>query len=85
MHIYLENDYLVSLKSVILITDYIHIKATDYGIHMFNTKEVIDLSQDNPKSVVITDKTVYLTSYGLCTLESRSNEFRRTTSKWRLE
>lgn len=75
---YLENNLIIPNDKIILIIDYIHFKNEENRLFSENemrNKKLINLAFKNEKSVVITDKEVYFTSYGTQTLMTRGNEF----------
>lgn len=78
MYLFLENNIILSHKEIILIIDYIHIKNKE-NIEFFQreieNKKIINLANNNEKSVVFTEDKIYITSYGTQTLFNRSNEF----------
>ena len=73
MYIFLENKVLIPSKKIILIIDYIHI--TNEENKGFYEKQLADLAEKNKKTVIVTDDSIYITSYGTQTLMSRGNEF----------
>lgn len=78
MYIFLENKVLVPSKDIILIIDYIHITSKEnkeFYEKELEKKELINLVKGSEKTVIITDKKIYISSYGTQTLMSRGNEF----------
>ena len=78
MYIFLEDKVLVPAKDVILIIEYIHItdeKNKEFYHKELERKELINLAEGYEKTVVITDKKIYISSYGTQTLMSRAKEF----------
>ena len=80
MYIYLENEKMILSREVIAIIDYIHLvdkENREFFEKEKSLKKIINLAPGREKSVVITDKEIYLTSYALSTLMSRGNEYFR--------
>jgi len=78
VYIFLENKVLIPSKKIILIIDYIHItNEENKGFYekQLAEKRLIDLAEKNKKTVIVTDDSIYITSYGTQTLMSRGNEF----------
>lgn len=80
MYIYLENELVLSVKDIVIIIDYIHLKSSN-NFEFYNNeikiKKIINLAPEAEKSAVITDSKIYFTSYALSTLMSRGNEYIR--------
>ncbi len=78
MYVFLEDKVLIPSKEIVLIIDYIHITSEEnkefYKKEM-EKKELINLAKGSEKTVVITDKKIYISSYGTQTLMSRGKEF----------
>lgn len=78
MYIFLENNLLIPSKEIVVIIDYIHVTSKE-NIEFYQKelekKELVDLAGESKKTVVITDKKIYISSYGTQTLMSRGNEF----------
>ena len=89
MYIYLENNYFIPLNELISIVDYEKFNLTEEGISFLekNKKEIIDVAKDDKKSLVITDKYIYISSYTTRVLCTRGNEFEKIKQnlKWRQE
>lgn len=78
MYIFLENKVLIPSRDIVLIIDYIHItneENKEFYEKELEEKELINLTKDSEKTVIITDKKIYISSYGTQTLMSRGNEF----------
>lgn len=78
MYLFLENDTIINGKNVVLIIDYIHLKSKenqDFLKSELESKEIINLSPKNEKTVIITDDSIYFSSYTTQTLMNRGNEF----------
>lgn len=78
MYIFLENNFLIPSREIIVIIDYIHIvnkENREFYQKELEKKELIDLAGENKKTVIITDKKIYVSSYGTQTLMNRGNEF----------
>ena len=78
MFLHLGADMVVPLRDVIAITD---LKSAKSGINkeflnkMQDEKKIIDISENNAKSFVITNKKVYLSAISSLTLHKRADNF----------
>jgi len=78
MFLHLGADIVIPLRDVIAITDF---KSGKSGINqefldkMQEDKQVIDVSEKNAKSFIITNKIVYLSAISSLTLKKRANNF----------
>lgn len=78
MFLHLGADMVVPLRDVIAITD---LKSAKSGINkdflnkMQDEKKVIDVSEKNAKSFIITNKKVYLSAISSLTLKKRAKSF----------
>ena len=78
MFLHLGADIVVPLRHVIAITD---IKSGKFGINkeflnkVADEKKIIDVSEKQAKSFIITDKIVYLSAISSLTLKKRANNF----------
>ena len=78
MFLHLGADMVVPLRDVIAITD---LKSAKSGINkdflnkMQDDKKIIDVSEKNAKSFIITNKTVYLSAISSLTLKKRAKSF----------
>ena len=78
MFLHLGDDMVVPLRDVIAITD---LKSGKSGINkeflnkMQAEKRVIDISEENAKSFIITNKLVYLSAISSLTLHKRAENF----------
>lgn len=78
MFLHLGADIVIPLRDVIAITDF---KSGKSGINqefldkMQDDKQVIDVSEKNAKSFIITNKIVYLSAISSLTLKKRANNF----------
>ncbi|WP_378956928.1 extracellular matrix regulator RemB [Pelosinus sp. sgz500959] len=83
MFLHLGADIVVPLRDVIAITDF---KSGKSGINkeflnkMQDEKKMIDISEKNCKSFIITNKTVYLSAISSLTLKKRANSFSMSNS-----
>lgn len=79
MYIYLEDDFFISLKEVVALVDYNKFISSEDGKIFYekNRKKIIDLSTKEKRSLVITDRFFYLTSYVVRSFQDRGNEFER--------
>lgn len=79
MFLHLGADIVVPLRDVIAITDF---KSGKSGINkeflakMQDEKKIIDISEKDGKSFIITNKIVYLSAISSLTLKKRANHFR---------
>ena len=67
MFLHLGSDVSVALKDVIAINDYSYLKT------IRSKKFIIDISENDPKSFVITDKKIYLSAISSVTLKKRAD------------
>jgi len=78
MFLHLGADMVVPLSDVIAITD---LKSGKLGINseflskMQEEKKIIDISEENAKSFIITSKIVYLSAISSLTLNKRAKNF----------
>ena len=78
MFLHLGADMVVPLRDVIAITD---LKSGKSGTNkeflekMYDEKKIIDISDDNAKSFIITGKIVYLSAISSLTLHKRAENF----------
>ncbi|SFL83690.1 extracellular matrix regulator RemB [Pelosinus propionicus] len=78
MFLHLGADMVVPLRDVISITD---LKSTRSGINkefinkMRDEKKVFDVSENDPKSFIITTNKVYLSAISSLTLKKRAIDF----------
>lgn len=79
MYIYLEDDFFIPLKEVVALVDYNKFISSEEGKKFYeeNRSKIIDLSTKEKRSLVITDKFFYLTSYVVRSFQDRGNEFQR--------
>ena len=78
MFLHLGADMVVPLRDVIAITDLKSGKSSvnkEFLDKMHDEKKVIDVSEKNPKSFIITKKVVYLSAISSLTLKKRANNF----------
>ena len=75
MFLHLGSDVSVALKDVIAINDYSYLKTInkEFLKNMRSKKFIIDISENDPKSFVITDKKIYLTAISSVTLKKRAD------------
>ncbi|QNM14807.1 extracellular matrix regulator RemB [Fusobacterium hominis] len=74
MYLYLEDDLVIPSSQVILIIDYIHFKNPE-NASVFSNKEIKNLALGIERSVVVTDRKIYLTGYTTQALFRRAKEF----------
>lgn len=78
MFLHLGADLVVPLRDVIAITDLKSGKSNinkEFLDRLQDEKKVIDISEKNPKSLIITQTTVYLSAISSLTLKKRANNF----------
>ena len=75
MFLHLGSDVSVALKDVIAINDYSYLKTInkEFLKNMRSKKFIIDISENYPKSFVITDKKIYLSAISSVTLKKRAD------------
>lgn len=83
MYIYLEDEFFIPLKEVVAVVDYNEFLSSPEGRNFYdeNKSKIIDLSVKNRRSLVITDKFFYMTSYVVRSIQDRGNEFERLKKK----
>ncbi len=75
MFLHLGADTVIPLKNVIAIHDLKSSKSqinNDFIKNMRSDKKVVDISENNAKSFVVTDKKVYLSAISSMTLKKRA-------------
>lgn len=78
MFLHLGADTVVPLREVIAINDLKHAQSKANGIFIKNMRaenKVVDVSDNQPKSFVITDRLVYLSAISALTLKKRAHHF----------
>ena len=87
MYIYLENSYFIPLNEIVSVVSYEKfIQAEDGKEFMENNKnKIIDVAKDARKSLVITDKYLYITSYTTKAIYTRGNEFEKIKENLKLK
>lgn len=78
MFLHLGADMVVPLRDVITITDLKSGKSSinkEFLDRMQDEKKVIDVSEKNAKSFIVTKKLVYLSAISSLTLKKRANSF----------
>ena len=75
MFLHLGSDVSVALKDVIAINDYSYLKTInkEFLKNMRSKKFIFDISENDPKSFVITDKKIYLSAISSVTLKKRAD------------
>ena len=75
MFLHLGSDVSVALKDVIAINDYSYLKTInkEFLKNMRSKKFIIDISENDPKIFVITDKKIYLSAISSVTLKKRAD------------
>lgn len=75
MFLHLGADTVIPLKNIIAIHDLKSSKShinNEFIKNMRNDKKVVDISENNAKSFVITDKKIYLSAISSMTLKKRA-------------
>jgi len=78
MFLHLGADTVIPLADVIAITDLKSVRSSinrHFIDHKREKKQVIDISSNNPKSFIVTDKVVYLSAISSLTLKKRAGSF----------
>ncbi len=87
MYIYLENSYIIPLSEIISVVNYDKFTLSEEGKLFLekNKREIIEVAKEDKKSIVITDKYIYITSYTTKAINTRGNEFEKMKQKlkWR--
>lgn len=83
MYIYLEDEFFIPLKEIVAVVDYNKFMSSPEGKKFYdeNKNKIIDLSVKDRRSLVITDKFFYMTSYVVRSIQDRGNEFERLKAK----
>ncbi len=83
MYIYLENDFFIPLNEIIAVVSIGEFLKSEIGEEFYkkNKNNLIDLSKSEKKTIIITDKFCYTTSYTAHTLYSRGCEFQKLRKK----
>lgn len=77
MYIYLENNYFIPLSEIIAVVEYEKFLENDSSKELLfkNKSKIINLSENEKKTLVITDSYFYITEYTGRAIYSRGNEF----------
>jgi len=78
MFLHLGADMVVPLRDVITITDFHSGKSNinqEFLAKMKDEKKIIDVSEKNAKSFIVTKNVVYLSAISSLTLKKRANNF----------
>lgn len=83
MYIYLEKNFFVPLKEIISVVDYEKFIESPEGKSFINVNKnkVMNLSEKEIKSLIITDRFFYLSSYVVRSFQDRGNEYNRLKHK----
>lgn len=83
MYIYLEKNYFIPLKEIIAVVDYEKFIESPEGRDFINVNKnkVMDLSEKEVKSLIITDRFFYLSSYVVRSFQDRGNEYNRLKNR----
>lgn len=72
MFLHIGCNITIPLKNIIAIYNIRDNKNDDFILSMKKKKKISDVSQSSPKSCIVTDKRVYLSSISSLTLYNRS-------------
>lgn len=78
MFLHLGADTVIPLSDVIAITDLKAVRSSTnrkFITQMRDKKKIVDVSSNNPKSFIVTDKVVYLSAISSLTLKKRAGSF----------
>lgn len=83
MYIYLEKNYFIPLKEIIAVVDYKKFVDSSEGMDFINVNKnkIMDLSEKEVNSLIITDRFFYLSSYVVRSFQDRGNEYNRLKNK----
>jgi len=83
MYIYLEKNYFIPLKEIISVVYFGKFISSSEGRNFINVNKnkVMDLSEKGVKSLIITDRFFYLSSYVVRSFQDRGNEYNRLKCK----
>lgn len=78
MYIQLGNEKAIAIQDIIAITDLENTVNSAVSMEYFRRlekeKKIVDVAKDLPKSMIITEKKVYISSITAQTLQRRFNE-----------
>lgn len=79
MYIYLENNYFIPLFEIVAVIDYEKFIESEEAREFLNKNKnnTIVFEQDDKRTLIITDKYLYVSSYTARTLQARGNEFKK--------
>ena len=77
MYIYIENNHFIPLNEIILIIDYADFFKNRKNAEYFekNKKKVIDLNERGKRTIILTNKFIYVSSYTNRALKMRAEEY----------
>lgn len=77
MYIYIENNHFIPLNEIILIIDYADFFKNRKNAEYFekNKKKVIDLNERGKRTIIMTNKFIYVSSYTNRALKMRAEEY----------
>ena len=77
MYIYIENNHFIPLNEIILIIDYADFFKNRENAEYFekNKKKVIDLNERGKRTIIMTNKFIYVSSYTNRALKMRAEEY----------
>ncbi len=76
MYIYIENNNFIPLKDIILIiehSDFVKDKENRDYLNKYR-KKIIDLSRKEPRTIIMTNEFIYISSYTNRALKMRAEE-----------
>ena len=79
MYIYIENNNFIPLKDIILIiehSDFVKNKKNRDYLEKYR-KKVIDLSRKEPRTIIMTNELIYVSSYTNRALKMRAEEMEK--------
>ena len=79
MYIYLENNYFIPLFEIIAVVDYEHFIKSEEAKEFLskNKNKTIVFENEDKRTLIITDKYLYISAYTARTLQSRGYEFKK--------
>lgn len=78
MYLFLEDDCMINICDIIFIIDYIHLENSinkETFEKEVENKKIVNLANGNEKSVIVTDKSIYFSSYSTQSIKKRMKEF----------
>ena len=77
MYVYLENNYFIPLSEIVAVVDYEKFAESEISKEFFakNKNNIINFNKDDKRTIIVTDKYIYITSYTGRAIYSRGHEF----------